>query len=458
MRTTFVLALFALPLAAADWIRVQTPSVTLYTDAGEKAAQSTIARLNDLRALFAQGTRQDPSPASLEIYVFGSASEFRALADSPRIAGFYRSGPGYEIIAIHSTPDARRTLAHEYVHLLLAHSRPVHWPAWLEEGMAEFYSTLSVNAKGATLGEGILSHRAKLGNSRWLTADELTSAQADQEGEKDGMVYAQGWALVHMLNLAPAYREHVADYFTSLLAGDDPAEAFARVFGRTLDQAITELRGYVSQMKSIIVEGPRLGNGDTPIVSRLTRSQAIVVRAELALRTGHFALARGILAESPATQESPELEAARGLLAGAERDPAAAIQHLERAIALGSREGSVRFELALRKQEAAAPSAEVDRLLREAVEIDRSFPDARFLLGVRLTDAGDIAGATKLLTEATVLRPRQSSYWHALAFALERAGQRQAALDAAVNAVRTAQSVSEEAMAETLRDHLRKGL
>ena len=68
------LCLLILPTFAADWLTITTPEVTLLTDAGEKSARSTLARLAELRGIFAEGTRY----ARLHIFLFASPREFRA--------------------------------------------------------------------------------------------------------------------------------------------------------------------------------------------------------------------------------------------------------------------------------------------------------------------------------------------------------------------------------------------
>ena len=116
----------------------------------------------------------------------------------------------------------------------------------------------------------------------------------------------------------------------------------------------------------------------------------------------------------------------------------------------------MRFELALRQRENGSTGEQFDQLMRTAIDLDPNFAEPRFLLGVRLTDQGDTASAIPMLEAAALLEPRKSSYWHALAFALNKDGRQSEALTAALKAVRTAQTGSEESMAIALRDSLRE--
>jgi superkiller protein 3 len=82
--------------------------------------------------------------------------------------------------------------------------------------------------------------------------------------------------------------------------------------------------------------------------------------------------------------------------------------------------------------------------------LNPDFGEAQFTVGVRLTDDGRYEDAVAHLRRAVQALPRQSSFWHALAFALSKLGQRSDALDAARHAVRTVANPEEERMADAL--------
>ena len=263
--------------------------------------------------------------------------------------------------------------------------------------------------------------------------------------------------MVHMLNLAPGYRDHAAEFFSHLLDGEDVEDALYAAFELTPNQVLTDVRAYLGQMSSITVDASGAVARKPEPGTHLSKIEAATMRAELALRTNHPAVARSLLADiARANPASPAIEAALGLEAGSTDDRVAAIRHLERAISLGSREAWVRFELALRQRENGSTGEQFDQLMRTAIDLDPNFAEPRFLLGVRLTDQGDTASAIPMLAAAALLEPRTSSYWHALAFALNKDGRQSEALTAALKAVRTAQTGSEESMAIALRDSLRE--
>jgi len=418
-------------LCHADWLRLESPGIELFTDAGEKSGRQLASRFEQVRGIFRQAGISD-GPVRVRVFAFASQRDFhRYRADSD---GFFQSGPDRDYIALYAGPDARRIAFHEYVHLVLNHSA-VPLPRWFDEGTAEFYSTAQVEHDRLRVGEPIASHIALLSQGQWLSAADL-SGRAN-----GGMFYAQSWALVHMLNLAPKWRDGMPQ-FVLLLAQEKPAdEAFREAFGSTLEDALKVLPVYLRSLRPASIP---VALDDPPEAARLHRlnaEESAVALSGLALSVNQPALAKTLLDRMP---ESPEIEGARGAVALAENRREDARRHFDRAIALGSRDAGMYFEYA------SLDRAGEMGLLRKVLEIDPEFADALYLLGVRETDDGDYAAAVEHLRAATRARPGRSTYWHALGYAQAKAGQRAVAIVSARRAVATAESDQEENMARAL--------
>ena len=115
-----------------------------------------------------------------------------------------------------------RVVTHEFVHFLL-NQTPAPLPRWFEEGTAELYSNTQINSKRVRIGKELESHMNLLLARPWLTAKQLAAERpadaatgTDQE-QAESMFYAESWALMHMLNLSPDYRDHLPQ-FVKLLA------------------------------------------------------------------------------------------------------------------------------------------------------------------------------------------------------------------------------------------------
>lgn len=451
MRVGLSLVFLALPLAAADWIRLRTPEIELLTDAGEKAGRDTLARMNQVRGFFSDNAK---SPVRLRIYLFSSEREFRGYTDAASTDGFYQSGPERDYIVLHAGAKPGHVVVHEYIHLLLNHgTAPL--PSWFEEGTAEFYSTLEPRGNRVALGAPIEEHRQVLAREPWMDAGELMQTTAKSpaidERSRAGIFYAQSWALVHMLNLAPAYRGAMPRFAELLAGGADAAESFSQAFGKTPDQAMRDLKPYIPRAGSVVVDGAAAVSQNSAAVERIPEVDAALARAELAMRTNHRELARRLFEQAAREHpDSSDAETGLGMLAIYDGDRASARKHLERALALGARDANTWFEYAMFERESGADRKRVDDLLSKAVELNPDFGEAQFTVGVRLTDDGRYEDAVAHLRRAVQALPRQSSFWHALAFALSKLGQRSDALDAARHAVRTVANPEEERMADAL--------
>jgi len=116
------------------------------------------------------------------------------------------TGPYDAFIAIRTdVPTAQRfaLLLHEYVHLLTTAHVPDP-PAWLDEGLSEFWSSLEIDGQQAVVGRPPARHLKLLRAREWLPVDEMRRYQRGKLPDDQGraaMFYAQSWALVHYLLL-----------------------------------------------------------------------------------------------------------------------------------------------------------------------------------------------------------------------------------------------------------------
>src|ERR1700722_16426384 len=113
----WILGLFA-PCAKAAWVRVASPQVEIFTDAGERSGRSLLARFEEIRRVLQVADAADRE--AVRVFEFSSEAQLPAYHD--RGAGFFQGGPERDYIALHSGPDAGRVAFHEYVHLLLSHA------------------------------------------------------------------------------------------------------------------------------------------------------------------------------------------------------------------------------------------------------------------------------------------------------------------------------------------------
>lgn len=451
-----LLAALAPAASGPRWVRLDAGRFEIYSTAGERPARAVLERLRQGERVFRDfvpNARGVPLP--VRVYIFGSEAEYRPYRPTAVATAFFQSGPLRDIVALHYRDEGSlRSVMHEFVHLVLWHSAP-RLPQWLEEGTAEFYSTLRVERDRVRLGGVIPSHLVRLSEAAWLDAAALDGAAFDspeyQSHSRAGLFYAQSWALTHMLNCAPAYREGMARYIELLTEGRASRSAFAEAFGKPMEEALGDLRAYVRERRFAVVErdaGPPPEEASAP-AARVSSEDADHALAELAQQTGRREEAERSyrkLARKP--ERTAGVEGRLGLLALQLNRDEEALAHLRRAIEMGSRDAAAHFEYAMLRREKKAPRAEVAGGVRRAVELNPNYAEAHFRLGLMASEERRPAEAMEHYSRAAEILPRQSQFWHALAVTAHEVGDEAAARRAARRARDMAANAREREMAE----------
>ncbi|MBX9604321.1 MAG: hypothetical protein K2X35_25190 [Bryobacteraceae bacterium] len=428
-----LIAIFCLvPLAGAtSWIRVSSSGGEVVTDASPAVALTALRDIEFLRSATPRWFERQPD--RIRVFLPVAESLFRDFRADGNTQGVAHSRGGEDwIIAYASNPDWRRILKHEYIHLLLGRTA-IPWPAWAEEGQAEFYSTLRVDGGRLRVGDPVPGHlRAPLDR-----ALDLSRAPSEADG---GLFYAQSWALVHYLLTAPAHKGQW-DEFRRLLASGDPA-AVESAFGRGLPDLLR-------RALPLVPRATGFGGTPAPPTSAISvRSEALpaveagLLRAQLLLETGNAARGEDLIRRL--AREHPRSPSAVAALAALDRDRAAL-----RALAEAAPDNAaVLFDLATMLREERSPEA--GDLLRRVAVLNPRHAEAHHLLGLMASESRRWEEAAAHLRRAAQLRPRQASWWHALAFAEWKANRVAEAREAARRAAAFAATPAEQAMATAL--------
>src|SRR5579864_9501802 len=114
--TRVVLLLLASQFAHAEWLRARTPSLELWTDAGEKNGARLIERFAKVRQAVGTGGAVTRPP---RVFLFSSEREFRTYMEGRATDGLFQGGPERDYIVLYLNAGLTRVPAHEYVHLIL---------------------------------------------------------------------------------------------------------------------------------------------------------------------------------------------------------------------------------------------------------------------------------------------------------------------------------------------------
>lgn len=194
--------------AKDNWTQVTSKNFTLIGNASDKEIRQVATRLEQFREVFTRLfiRAKFDSPVPTTVIVFKSLSSYKPFNPGNN-AGYFQKGEDVNYITLTSdeTQDPFSVIYHEYVHLLMDNTAG-SVPLWFNEGLAEYYSTFSVEeGRKVHLGELIPYHLQTLHDGKLYPLHTLFAVDhyspEYNEGSKRGMFYAESWALVHYLLL-----------------------------------------------------------------------------------------------------------------------------------------------------------------------------------------------------------------------------------------------------------------
>lgn len=246
---TALLVVFTLGAAAPPpqdaWLRVETRNFIVFGSHGERRLREVAAEFERFREALSRIIPSAATPAAVPtiVVVFGTGRAFapyrpRFNGKPISIGGYFFASEDTNLVAFADVERAEslRTIFHEYVHLVLVNNFHAI-PAWLSEGLAEYYSTFRVESGGrAVLGAPIAAHMQLLSRTRPMSVDELLAVTRESavynEGNRRSVFYAQSWALVHMLmSKGPTGFEDLDRYARLVEQGTASRAAWRTVFG-----------------------------------------------------------------------------------------------------------------------------------------------------------------------------------------------------------------------------------
>lgn len=444
--------------AAPAWHALESGRWTLLTDMNPRDGTRVLRQLQEMAAIFGSLTKQLPDSARpIRVILFRAEVDFRPFQHGSANKGLYFSGSERDyVMLLDSGDETLRAARHEVVHMLLHHSS-TPLPPWLEEGLAEYFSTVRYRAGKVALGQAIPSHVELLGTTDWLPAAQLMAWRDDgptTPANPGGvLVYAEGWAVTQLLMTQPDASARLERFGDLLRNGVAQPVAIEQAFARSLEQVLDDARQAVNA-KRFRTRELTIGNVPEPPPSAqrsLTEVEARLMRADALLARGHGADAERLIAETARKYPNlPSAIAGLGYLAMSKRDFGSARQYLERALAMGDRQATTYYQLAMLVNDAQPDAEQVVELLRQAVAVNPSFAEAWYLLGSVELRLRRPAEATEAMRHATDAQPRHSMYWEGLGRAQRAAGQVAAARSAAQTAVATATTPEQSAMARGL--------
>jgi len=301
--------------AGSTWSRLDTPSFTFFSDAPPEVTRRYAGELETFRRFVAQtlGDGAVASPLATEVYLFASRESFSGFSLGELNVGWFAGTRQANVIALDTSSAAGTEVAyHEYVHFVVENSTPAV-PLWLNEGLAEFYSTFRTRSEELEVGRPLDRHVNFLRRNRLISFDDLFAIERDSpeytEQRRRGAYYAQSWAFVHYLLVGQKeFHVEVDDFLGRLRDGQEADSAFREAFGTSTVGLRRDLEHYISQASFEYLVIPNASPGDDRI-----GSPASITDAEAAARLGLLRLAGRVGSEDAAERS---FNTALGLDAG----------------------------------------------------------------------------------------------------------------------------------------------
>ncbi|MEO8100148.1 MAG: hypothetical protein ABI811_20780 [Acidobacteriota bacterium] len=244
-------ALMSLAAAGADpkWISIKTPNFTIFSSANERDTRAALNYFQRVRGFFVQMLKHEPpNPLPVTIVMFGSDKEYSIYRPRESTIAYYTGGTDRDYIVLGKTGDQTAQAAtHEYVHLILKHLG-MKAPPWLDEGIAELFSTMRPIGDTTEFGQPIAGRLAGVLADRWVPLATILAADHDSpyynETNKAGNLYNESWALVWYLTSSVDWTTFW-QMAANVSDGAGSVDALEKSFGKPLAQIEKDLQFYV---------------------------------------------------------------------------------------------------------------------------------------------------------------------------------------------------------------------
>ncbi len=415
----YTFALFIAPgnASAANWTRVGDGTILVYTPQPTEQANSLLKRLSDLRMVMAQTKLfQVNDGFHLNVIVFNSETEFNHYRlNAASCAFFAQTRRGEYVVLQDLAPGHVEVSAHEFTHFLLAHA-DVTLPLWMNEGLADFYSSYQISDGRIILGESVTGRLSILRNYSWLPLENLfqisTTSNYYSDPARMALFYSESWALVHMLVISPEYGPHFREFVDALNSGRSSAESLRLVYNKSQEQIFADLRSYVDRQHLPVLDVALNASHTATAQSAATVSEAEmeVMLADLLSNNSQNdpAVKSRLAAASSQLPDNAAAEESLAFIALRQGNMSEARTHLQLAADRHSNDANIYFYLAHLKREADAPSQEVMPLLEQALALKPDLGDALLELALQAVADGNYARALDALHKLTVPRPQNA--------------------------------------------------
>jgi hypothetical protein len=245
--------------ASETWIKASSDHFQLFTSNNKEQAVRLLRQLETTRRRLLPvldgsiAAPENHDSSRVTVIAFHSDADYASYRSNSAASAYSLEAPGSSYIVLGAASARDPAIAvHEYVHHLL-HQRYRGLPAWLDEGLAEVYSSVEERRNQLRLGLPADSRLSSLEHDGLLLGlPDLLNVKEDdlkklRHSEPRSRFYSESWLLTHMLRFSPAYSPRFNALLTSMDSGNTAENAFLSVYGKTLPQVQDDLKLYLKK-------------------------------------------------------------------------------------------------------------------------------------------------------------------------------------------------------------------
>lgn len=452
--TTILIIFLHDPLSAAgQWVKLTTPNFELYTSAGEKKGREAILYFEQVRSFFQEASASKrASEFPVRIVAFRGEKQYQPYRMNESAFAYFARGRSRDYIVMQDIVSEHYPAAiHEYAHLIIEHAG-LNPPPWLNEGLAELYSTLKPVGKKAAVGDVIPGRAQTIFTSKWIGLDLLTSADRQSplynERDRAGMFYAESWVLTHMLFFSPNYRPNFPKFIVAASSGKSADDACQSVFNKRLSEVETDLRQYIKgeRFYRVLFDIKLEKSAEDPAVSEASAFESGMVLADLLALTHRPKEALSAYQQlAQSNPDQPDVEESLGYLAWQSGDNEGARGHFERALATGTKNARMCYDYAMLSRNGSDAVKNALPAFQKALDLKPDYSEARLQFGLMLVNTRNYEEAIVQLRQVKKVDSEQAQwYFPALAYAYVKTGDKEKAranADAAKKWAKTPQQI-----------------
>ena len=440
------------------WTEAKDSRFAVYSQAGAASARSTLVWFEQLRAFFERtGLLEHHATAStgspVQVIVFDSQQEYDRYRLRPAADAYYVGTETADYIVMPAGGEHQLSVAaHEYAHLVF-HRSGLSMPPWLNEGLADYFSSVRMTNGTCEVGGNVAGRSGTLKRGSWIPLEMLIRQTGPFSGERKAveLYYAESWALTSMLVMDDTYSPHFAA-FLHLMQGGAAASSLDKVFAEPMVDVESDLRRWV---ESKGYESTRPCDAARPNVvaeeKPVSPSKSRLLLADLLFAIGDLDLARASFNEAAVDSADPHAFAALGTIALRKGDKAEALRDWQKATDKGLEDAQLSYEWAVLADEAGEDMEAMRAALQRAIRLKPDFDDARYKLALLESNAGNYKAALdELRAMQKISEERAFAYWTAYAYAATELDLRDQAKTAAQRAKEHARNANERTAADQL--------